>query len=223
MWGSASIYKWSPQVDSWLDLSHQRCSCNYDGYSSSSKNFMQQISGMQVDFWFYSDPAFWGSTSITDHFHFFQNLFSLLWRSQNMLWGRMAGKGWWLCHCQTMICKYFWMRGKGQWLCVVGRLYSVQYKDILARPTMVRRYTCDKARLLSQVWCVEPNTSLGYEMAEPPHHHHIIPIFLRRRLVSDRPTRQDSCASLWRSGRDTHAFEPDKNQFWHLIISFLVT
>jgi hypothetical protein len=27
---------------------------------------------------------------------------------------------------------------------------------------------------LSQVLGVEPNTSLGYEVAEPPHHHQII-------------------------------------------------
>ncbi len=40
--------------------------------------------------------------------------------------------------------------------------------------TKVRHYTCDEARPLSQVWGVEPNTSLGYEVAEPPHHHHII-------------------------------------------------
>ncbi len=26
----------------------------------------------------------------------------------------------------------------------------------------------------SEVWGVEPNTSLGYKVAEPPHHHHII-------------------------------------------------
>ncbi len=57
---------------------------------------------------------------------------------------------------------------------VVGRLYSVQYKIIYGAPNKVRCYTCDEARPLSQVWGVEPNTSLGYEVAEPPHHHHTI-------------------------------------------------
>jgi hypothetical protein len=78
---------------------------------------------------------------------------------------------------------------------------------------MVRRYTCEEATRLSQVGGVDLNTSLGYEVAEPPHHHHIIPVFLCRRLVLDRPTHQDSCASLWRSGQDTHAFESEKNHF----------
>ncbi len=44
----------------------------------------------------------------------------------------------------------------------------------LARLTKVRHDTCDKARLLSQVWGVEPNTSSGYELAEPTHHLHLI-------------------------------------------------
>ncbi len=57
---------------------------------------------------------------------------------------------------------------------VVGRLYSVQYKSILGAPDKVRCDTCDKARLLSQVLGVEPITSLGYEVAQPPHHHQII-------------------------------------------------
>ncbi len=56
---------------------------------------------------------------------------------------------------------------------VVGRLYSIQYKSIFGAPDNVRRYPCDKARPLSQVWGVEPNTSSIYEVAEP-HHHHII-------------------------------------------------
>jgi hypothetical protein len=34
---------------------------------------------------------------------------------------------------------------------VVGQLYSVQYKSIFGTPKKVRRYTRDKARLLSQV------------------------------------------------------------------------
>ncbi len=34
----------------------------------------------------------------------------------------------------------------------------------------VRRDTCDMARPLSQVWGVEPNTSLRYEVAEHPRH-----------------------------------------------------
>jgi hypothetical protein len=34
---------------------------------------------------------------------------------------------------------------------VVGRLYSVQYKSIFGAPDKVRRDTCNKARLLSQV------------------------------------------------------------------------
>ncbi len=46
-----------------------------------------------------------------------------------------------------------------------------------------------------------------------PHHHPIITAFLRRCLVLDRPTHQDPCASLWRSGWDTHAFGLDKTQF----------
>ncbi len=58
--------------------------------------------------------------------------------------------------------------------CVIGRLYSIQYKNIFGVPNKVRLYTCDEARLLSQVWGVEPNTSSGYEVAEPPHHHHTI-------------------------------------------------
>jgi hypothetical protein len=57
---------------------------------------------------------------------------------------------------------------------VVGQLYSIQYKTIFGAPDQVRCYTCDEARPLSQVWGVEPTTSLGYEVAEPPHHHHII-------------------------------------------------
>jgi hypothetical protein len=57
---------------------------------------------------------------------------------------------------------------------VVGRLYSVQYKSIFGVPDKVRCDTCDKARPLSQVSGVQPNTSLGYEVAEPPHHHQII-------------------------------------------------
>ncbi len=57
---------------------------------------------------------------------------------------------------------------------VVGRLYSVQYKSIFGAPDKVRCNMCDKVRLLSQVWGAEPNTSLGYEVAEPPHHHQII-------------------------------------------------
>ncbi len=80
-------------------------------------------------------------------------------------------------------------------------------------PTKVRHYTCDKARPLSQVWGVEPNTSLGYKVAGPPHHHHIITAFLCRCLYQTDQTHQDSCASLWRSRWDTHAFKPDKNQF----------
>jgi hypothetical protein len=57
---------------------------------------------------------------------------------------------------------------------VIGRLYSVQYRSLFGAPDKVRCNTCDKARPLSQVWGVEPNTSSGYEVAEPPHHHHII-------------------------------------------------
>ncbi len=57
---------------------------------------------------------------------------------------------------------------------VIGWLYSVQYKRIFGATNKVRCDTCDDARLLSQVWGVEPNTSSGYEVAEPPHHHHII-------------------------------------------------
>ncbi len=57
---------------------------------------------------------------------------------------------------------------------VIGRLYSVQYKSIFGAPDKVRCDTCDKARPLSQVLGVEPNTSAGYELAEPTHHHHII-------------------------------------------------
>ncbi len=57
---------------------------------------------------------------------------------------------------------------------VVGRLYSVQYKSIFGAPDKVRWDMCDKARPLSQVLGVEPNTSPGYEVAEPPHHHQII-------------------------------------------------
>jgi hypothetical protein len=56
----------------------------------------------------------------------------------------------------------------------IGRLYSVQYKSIFGAPNKVRRVMCDEAKPLSQVWGVEPNTSLGYEVAEPPHHHHTI-------------------------------------------------
>ncbi len=57
---------------------------------------------------------------------------------------------------------------------VVGRLYSVQNKSIFGAPDKVRRYTCEQARPLSQVWGVDPNTSLGYELAKPTHQHHII-------------------------------------------------
>ncbi len=57
---------------------------------------------------------------------------------------------------------------------VVGCLYSVQYKSIFGMPDKVRCNTCDKAKPLSQIWGVEPNTSLGYELAKPTHHHHLI-------------------------------------------------
>ncbi len=57
---------------------------------------------------------------------------------------------------------------------VVGQLYSIQYKSFLDAPDKIRGYMCDEARPLSQVWGVEPNTSTGYELAEPPNHHHII-------------------------------------------------
>ncbi len=63
---------------------------------------------------------------------------------------------------------------KSEETCVVGRLYSVHYKTIFGMPDKVRRDMCDKARPLSQVGGVEPNTSLGYEVAEPSHHHQII-------------------------------------------------
>ncbi len=56
----------------------------------------------------------------------------------------------------------------------VGRLYSVQYKSIFRAPDKVRRDTCDKARPLSQVWGVEPNTLSGYELARPTHHLRLI-------------------------------------------------
>ncbi len=56
----------------------------------------------------------------------------------------------------------------------IGCLYSIQYKSIFGAPDKVRCDTCDNARPLSQVWGIEPNTSLGYELAEPTHHHHII-------------------------------------------------
>ncbi len=57
---------------------------------------------------------------------------------------------------------------------VIGWLYSKQYKSLLGAPDKVRGYTCDEARPLSQVWGVDPNTSMEYELAEPPNHHHII-------------------------------------------------
>ncbi len=47
-------------------------------------------------------------------------------------------------------------------------------KSIFGVPDKVRRNTCDKARPLSQVWGVEPNTLSGYEVTEPPYHHQII-------------------------------------------------
>ncbi len=52
---------------------------------------------------------------------------------------------------------------------IILRTYSTRV--FLAHPTKVRQYTCDKAKPLSQFWGVEPNTSSGYEVAEPPHHH----------------------------------------------------
>jgi hypothetical protein len=58
-------------------------------------------------------------------------------------------------------------------LIVVDCLYSVQYKSIFGAPDKVRRDTYVKARPLSQIWGIEPNTSSEYEVAEPPHHHHI--------------------------------------------------
>jgi hypothetical protein len=57
---------------------------------------------------------------------------------------------------------------------VIGQLYSVQYKGIFGALDKGQTYTCDKARPLSQVCGVEPNTSLRYEVVGPPHHHHII-------------------------------------------------
>ncbi len=39
----------------------------------------------------------------------------------------------------------------GGWVPVIGGLYSVQYKSIFGAPDKVRRDTCDRARLLSQV------------------------------------------------------------------------
>jgi hypothetical protein len=52
--------------------------------------------------------------------------------------------------------------------------YSVQYKRFFGMPDKVRCDTGDQARPLSQVWGVEPNTSSGYELAEPSHYHHLI-------------------------------------------------
>ncbi len=57
---------------------------------------------------------------------------------------------------------------------VVGRLYSVQYKSIFGAPDKVRRDLGDQARPLSQAQGNEPNTSLGYELARPTHHLHLI-------------------------------------------------
>ncbi len=66
---------------------------------------------------------------------------------------------------------YWKVQGEGH---VVGQLYFIQYKSIFGAPDQVKRDTCDEAGSLSRVWGVEPNTSSGYEVAEPPHHHHII-------------------------------------------------
>ncbi len=80
--------------------------------------------------------------------------------------------GW--CYNDSFVC-LLEARSKRQWWSnVIGRLYSVPYKSIFGTPDKVRCNTCDKARPLSQVWGVEPNTSSGYEVAEPPHHHQII-------------------------------------------------
>jgi hypothetical protein len=75
-----------------------------------------------------------------------------------------------------------------------------------------------------------PDHSVRSEVVSSSHHQdmrwqvcHIITTsspqcrtaFLHKHLVwywTDQ-TRQDSCASLWRSGGDTHAFEPNKSQF----------
>ncbi len=68
-------------------------------------------------------------------------------------WWRWCWHWWWWCR-RTIILRtvqeYFWRADK------------------------VRRDTCDKARPLRQVLGVEPNTSSGYELAEPTHHHHLI-------------------------------------------------
>jgi hypothetical protein len=78
---------------------------------------------------------------------------------------------------------------------------------------------CDEARQLSQVGGGELTTSSEYEVAGQPHHelkagwHSYVGAW----NWTDQ-THQISCASLWSSGQDAHAFESNKNQFETLII-----
>jgi hypothetical protein len=52
-------------------------------------------------------------------------------------------------------------------------------------------------------------TSSGYELAGLPHHHLCAALhsYVGAWYWTDQ-TYQDSCALLWNSGQDTHAFEP---------------
>ncbi len=108
-------------VDCWVIFYRSQTSC--------SSHHSQPL--FQVDWWI----GFWGCTFCSIYFrkrfhlhkwieswgsmgssslfssvqvdcYIFQNLLSLLWRLQNILWERMAGKGRWLCLCQTTICKH---------------------------------------------------------------------------------------------------------------------
>ncbi len=97
--------------------------------------------------------------------------------------------------------------------CRVGWSYSVQYKGIFGSPGQGQMLYVWRGQTVESGLRCSIKSSLGYEVAGPPHHHHIITAFLRMCSVLDRPTRQDPCASLWRSGQDTHAFGLDKNQF----------
>ena len=101
---------------------------------------------------------------------------------------------------------------------VVGGLYPVQYKGIFGVP--------DQGQTLHLWWGQTVESGLrwwahdiikiwgGRSATSSPHHHLDAGLHscVGIQYLTDW-TRQDSCASLWSSGQDTHAFKPNKNQF----------
>ncbi len=101
---------------------------------------------------------------------------------------------------------------------VVGWLYPVQYRGIFGAPDQGQTQHVWRGQTVESGlrWWAHHIIRLwgGRSATSAPHHH------LTAGLHScvaiwywTDQTRQISCASLWRSGQDTCAFEPYKNQF----------